>query len=143
VSPFGHLLLGGAHNSTRGVGSSSFSMALGGGIDAELPHGIHWHLIQMDYVLTQFGGGSQNNFRFSTGVLLKFSVCGDQGRRVLLSTGAPRIAMARRARVLAPEVDRPFAAPHHPRGWLESVSFQQSLFWAERWLRFADHRPRH
>jgi len=72
VSPFGHLLLGGAHNSTGGFGSSSFSMALGGGIDAELPHGIHWRLIQMDYVLTQFGGGSQNNFRFSTGILLKF-----------------------------------------------------------------------
>ena len=72
VSPFGHLLLGGAHNSTGGFGSSSFSMALGGGIDAELPHGIHWRLIQMDYVLTQFGGGSQNNFRFSTGILIKF-----------------------------------------------------------------------
>ena len=42
VSPFGHLLLGGAHNSTGGFGSSSFSMALGGGIDAELPHGIHY-----------------------------------------------------------------------------------------------------
>ena len=26
-------------------------MALGGGVDAELPHGIHWRLIQMDYVL--------------------------------------------------------------------------------------------
>jgi hypothetical protein len=37
-----------------------------------LHHGIHWRLIQMDYVLTQFGGGSQNNFRFSTGILLKF-----------------------------------------------------------------------
>ena len=72
VSPFGHLLLGGAHNSTGGFGSSSFSMALGGGIDAELPHGIHWRLIQMDYLLTQFGGGSQNNFRLSTGILIKF-----------------------------------------------------------------------
>src|SRR5262252_182024 len=72
VSPFGHLLLGGAHNSTGGFGSSSFSMALGGGIDAELTGGIHWRLVQMDYLLTQFGGGSQNGFRFSTGILLKF-----------------------------------------------------------------------
>ena len=72
VSPFGHLLLGGAHNSTGGFGISSFSMAVGGGIDAELTRGIHWRLVQMDYVLTQFGGGSQNNFRFSTGILLKF-----------------------------------------------------------------------
>ena len=72
VSPFGHLLLGGAHNSTGGFGSSSFSMALGGGIDAELTGGIHWRLVQMDYLLTQFGGGSQNNLRLSTGILIKF-----------------------------------------------------------------------
>jgi hypothetical protein len=72
VSPFGHLLLGGAHNSTGGFGGSSFSMALGGGIDAELTGGIHWRLVQMDYLLTQFGGGSQNNFRLSTGILIKF-----------------------------------------------------------------------
>jgi hypothetical protein len=71
VSPFGHLLLGGAHNSTGGFGASSFAMALGGGIDADLPHGIRWRLVQMDYVLTQFGG-SQNNFRFSTGILIRF-----------------------------------------------------------------------
>jgi hypothetical protein len=37
-----------------------------------LPHGIHWRLIQMDYLLTQFGGGSQNDVRFSTGILIKF-----------------------------------------------------------------------
>jgi hypothetical protein len=37
-------------------------MALGGGIEADLPHGIHWRLIQMDYLLTQFGGGSQKTF---------------------------------------------------------------------------------
>jgi len=72
VSPFGHLLLGGAHNSTGGVGNSSFSMALGGGFDAEMVHGIHWRIIQMDYLLTQFGGGSQNNFRLSTGILFRF-----------------------------------------------------------------------
>ena len=72
ISPFGHLLLGGAHNSTAGFGTSSFSLALGGGIDAELTDRIHWRLVQADYLLTQFGGGSQNNFRFSTGVLLRF-----------------------------------------------------------------------
>ena len=72
VSPFGHLLLGGAHNSTGGVGTSSFSMAIGGGIDAEVFNGLHWRLFQADYLLTQFGGGSQNNFRFSTGIVIKF-----------------------------------------------------------------------
>ena len=72
VSPFGHLLLGGAHNSTGGFGSSSFSMALGGGLDAELTDAINWRLVQVDYLLTQFGGGSQNNFRLSTGILITF-----------------------------------------------------------------------
>lgn len=72
ISPFGHLLLGGAHNSTGGVGRSSFSMALGGGIDAEMLHGIHWRLIQTDYMMTQFGSRSQNSFRFSTGIVLRF-----------------------------------------------------------------------
>lgn len=72
VSPFGHLLLGGAHNSTGGVGTSSFAMAIGGGIDAEVVNGLHWRLIQADYLMTQFGGGSQNNFRFSTGIVLRF-----------------------------------------------------------------------
>jgi hypothetical protein len=47
-------------------------MALGGGIDAELTDKIHWRLVQADYLLTQFGGGSQNNFRFSTGILFRF-----------------------------------------------------------------------
>jgi hypothetical protein len=27
---------------------------------------------QVDYLLTQFGGGSQNNFRFSTGIIYRF-----------------------------------------------------------------------
>ncbi|HWC18235.1 MAG TPA: hypothetical protein VG498_14535 [Terriglobales bacterium] len=72
LSPFAHLLLGGAHNSTGGFGSSSFSMALGGGVDAEVGNSIHWRLIQADYLMTQFGGGSQNNFRFSTGILFRF-----------------------------------------------------------------------
>jgi hypothetical protein len=34
--------------------------------------GFHWRLMQMDYLMTRFGGGSQNNFRFSTGILIKF-----------------------------------------------------------------------
>ena len=72
ISPFSHLLLGGAHNSTAGVGTSSISMALGGGIDAQLTDKIHWRLVQADYLLTQFGGGSQNNFRFSSGILFRF-----------------------------------------------------------------------
>jgi Outer membrane protein beta-barrel domain len=72
VSPFGHLLLGGAHNSTAGVGNSSFSMALGGGIDVTLTDKFRWRVLQADYLLTQFGGGSQNNARLSTGIIFRF-----------------------------------------------------------------------
>jgi hypothetical protein len=72
VSPFGHLLLGGAHNSTAGFGNSSFSLALGGGIDTRITDQFSWRIIQGDYLLTQFRGGSQNNFRVSTGIIIRF-----------------------------------------------------------------------
>lgn len=72
VSPFAHLLMGGAHNSTAGFGSSSFSLALGAGIDTRVNNKFSWRIFQGDYLLTQFGGGSQNNFRFSTGIIARF-----------------------------------------------------------------------
>jgi len=73
VSPFGHLLLGGAHISGEGFGDTSFAMALGGGIDTRISHGrFYWRVIQMDYLITQFGSRSQNNFRLSTGIVIRF-----------------------------------------------------------------------
>jgi hypothetical protein len=72
VSPFAHLLLGGAHFSAEGFGSSSFSMAIGGGIDTELIHGIRWRIVQADYLLTEFGSRAQNNARISTGIVFRF-----------------------------------------------------------------------
>ena len=72
VSPFARLLLGGGHISQAG-GSSSFSMALGGGIDVGLFHDqFYWRVIQTDYLMTQFGGNAQNNFRASTGIVIRF-----------------------------------------------------------------------
>jgi len=72
VSPFGHLLVGGAHFGAGGVGTSSFSTAIGGGFDVGITDQIYWRAAQVDYLMTQFGGGSQNNFRFSTGILIRF-----------------------------------------------------------------------
>jgi len=72
VSPFAHLLLGGAHLGAAGFGSSSFSMAIGGGIDTELIRGVRWRIVQGDYLLTEFGSRAQNNVRFSTGIVLRF-----------------------------------------------------------------------
>lgn len=73
VSPFAHLLLGGAHISEAGFGSASFSMALGGGIDVGLFHDqFYWRVIQTDYLMTQFRSHAQNNFRLSTGIVIRF-----------------------------------------------------------------------
>jgi len=72
VSPFAHVLFGGAHISAAGFGNSSFSMAIGGGIDTELIKGIHWRIIQGDYLMTTFGSHTQNNGRLSTGIVLRF-----------------------------------------------------------------------
>jgi hypothetical protein len=72
VSPFAHVLLGGAHFSAAGFGDTAFSMAIGGGIDTEIKQGISWRIIQGDYLLTRFGGETQNNGRISTGVVFRF-----------------------------------------------------------------------
>ena len=73
VSPFAHLLLGGAHISEAGFGRSSFSMALGGGVDVALFHDqFYWRVIQTNYLMTQFGSRAQNNFRASTGIVFRF-----------------------------------------------------------------------
>jgi hypothetical protein len=73
VSPFARLLLGGAHISEAGFGRSSFSMALGGGVDVSLFHDqFYWRVIQTDYLMTQFGSHAQNNFRASTGIVFRF-----------------------------------------------------------------------
>jgi hypothetical protein len=72
VSPFGHILFGGAHINSDGFTDTSFAMAIGGGIDARLVHGIYWRVIQGDYLPTRFGGVWQDNTRFSTGVVFRF-----------------------------------------------------------------------
>lgn len=72
VSPFAHVLLGGAHFSAAGFGDTAFSMAIGGGMDYEIKQGISWRIFQGDYLLTRFGGETQNNGRISTGVVFRF-----------------------------------------------------------------------
>lgn len=72
ISPFAHVLVGGAHISGNGASDSSFSTAIGGGIDAHLAPGISWRVIQGDYLVTRFYGGTQNNGRLSTGIVFRF-----------------------------------------------------------------------
>ena len=72
VSPFAHVLFGGAHISAGGFSDTSFAMAIGGGIDARLVHGIYWRIIQGDYLPTFISGAREDNTRLSTGVVFRF-----------------------------------------------------------------------
>jgi len=72
ISPFAHLLIGGAHADGGGASSTSFALALGGGVDARLVHGVYWRVIQGDYLPTHFFGNTQNDVRVSTGIVLRF-----------------------------------------------------------------------
>jgi len=73
--PFAHALFGAGHVSASGQGYSasdtSFSTALGGGLDYRLIPGLAWRF-QGDYLQTRFFGNTQNNGRFSTGIVLNF-----------------------------------------------------------------------
>ena len=68
-------LFGGAPTSASGTGFSnsdtSLGTALGGGVDFRLAQTIGWR-VQSDYLQTRFFGSVQNNFRFSTGVVVRF-----------------------------------------------------------------------
>jgi hypothetical protein len=73
--PFVHALFGGAHIgetlSTASNSSNSFADALGGGIDYHLFPLISWRF-QLDALQTRFFGTTQNNPRFSTGIVVHF-----------------------------------------------------------------------
>jgi hypothetical protein len=72
VSPFFHVLLGGARTSTAGFSDNAFATALGGGIDTSiLPH-ISWRMVQVDYLATRFASNTQNSMRVSTGIVIHF-----------------------------------------------------------------------
>jgi hypothetical protein len=72
VSPFAHVLIGGAHISGGGVSDTSFSTAVGAGIDTRVLPGIYWRVIEGDYLATRFFGHTQNNARLSTGIVFRF-----------------------------------------------------------------------
>jgi opacity protein-like surface antigen len=75
VTPFAQALFGGAHTSATGTNFSpsdtSIATAIGGGFDYRLAKTMAWR-VQGDYLQTRFFSGSQNNFRFSTGLVVRF-----------------------------------------------------------------------
>ncbi len=76
-TPFAQALVGAAHvsNDQSLVGLSdsdtSFAYAVGGGIDYKLIPAVAWRF-QGDLVQTRFFSDTQDNFRFSTGIVLRF-----------------------------------------------------------------------
>jgi hypothetical protein len=72
VSPFAHVLFGGAHVDSGPFSNTSFAMAIGAGIDARLAGPIYWRMIQGDYIPTFFGNSRQDNARLSTGIVIRF-----------------------------------------------------------------------
>ena len=75
VRPFAHALFGVGHTSTRRLGfsdsSTDFSNAFGGGLDIQPIPVVGWRF-QGDYLATRFFGSTQHDFRFSTGIVLRF-----------------------------------------------------------------------
>lgn len=81
LRPFAEALFGAAHVTTSAASTTlvdfgqpsdtSFATALGGGLDYTIIRPIAWRF-QGDFIQTRFFGETQNNVRFSTGIVLKF-----------------------------------------------------------------------
>ena len=81
LEPFAHVLFGGAHisgsvNAGGGLSvnasDSGFAWAAGGGLDYKAGPRFAIRLGQFDFLQTHISGDSQNNFRYSAGVVLRF-----------------------------------------------------------------------
>ena len=80
VTPFGQVLVGGAHAfnpAFGGVGHSAdaFAATVGGGVDLSLNRMFALRLVEADYFVTTFANGvndHQNNLRLSFGVVARF-----------------------------------------------------------------------
>jgi hypothetical protein len=81
ISPFAHFLIGGAHQSTDSANGpiitasptrNAFATTLGGGVDLKVLPFISLRPVQIDYLLTHFNSNTQNQFRYSAGILLRF-----------------------------------------------------------------------
>jgi hypothetical protein len=80
ISPFGHLLLGKAHETIGNNGlafrlsESAFAMAAGGGLDLKLTPYLSVRAVQFDYLMTkfQFVTDRENQFRVSAGLVFHF-----------------------------------------------------------------------
>jgi opacity protein-like surface antigen len=72
VAPFVHALFGVVRELEAGEVQYGFGMTLGGGMDYDVNRRISFRLAQADYVYGRVDGSNNNDFRFATGVVLKF-----------------------------------------------------------------------
>jgi hypothetical protein len=80
VSPFAHVLVGGAHETIGANGTipvipgsaNAFAAAVGAGIDIKVVSFVSFRPIQLDYLVTRFGSATQNQPRASAGVVFHF-----------------------------------------------------------------------
>ncbi len=76
LTPFFHALGGGVHFSGSALGTSASetdaAWAVGGGLDWNATQRFSIRLGQFDYVQSRAGDSSQNNLRYSAGVVIKF-----------------------------------------------------------------------
>jgi len=78
-TPFVHALVGAAYNrSSLSVAGTKFTntdttlaVAPGAGLDIKLGSSLSVRPFQADYVLTRFATATQNNFRLSTGIVVR------------------------------------------------------------------------
>jgi len=76
VTPFFHVLLGAIRGSSGYLGISEadteFSIAAGGGLDVKVGKHLAVRVVQADYVSSHFLSKTQDNFRISAGLVLRF-----------------------------------------------------------------------
>jgi hypothetical protein len=82
ISPFAHVLVGGAHETVDSgstdsriilpTSHSSVAVAAGVGIDIRVAPFIAFRPIQIDYLLTHFNSNTQSQPRVSAGLVLRF-----------------------------------------------------------------------
>lgn len=72
VTPFIHGLFGVGRVSASGFSDTGFAWAAGGGFDASLSRNFSIRAVQVDFVQSKLVNLTQNNFRLSTGIVLRF-----------------------------------------------------------------------
>ncbi|MDD5541663.1 MAG: hypothetical protein PHX83_00650 [Acidobacteriia bacterium] len=71
VTPFFQTLFGGVRLSGGGVSDNAFAMTAGGGVDVNVSPAVAIRLAQAEYLMTRSSGTTENNFRFSAGVVFR------------------------------------------------------------------------